>query len=187
MVEQGAIRREDLTRLLAAQRMVREKIGLIAVREGLMDEDRLTELLGEFLGIPLFKATIETIEKGVTQAIPKQLSLKAGVLPVGSGPNGELLLACQGPLAQAMMQTISRLAKRQIRLVLTSQNKLRKMQNMFFSRDFDTSIKLNTRVEVEDTGFVIEMFEKLMVRAINSGASDIHIEPEKDTLVVPSA
>jgi len=58
------------------------------------------------------------------------------------------------------------------------------MQNMFFSRDFDTSIKLNTRVEVDDSGFVIELLEKLMVRAINMGASDIHVEPEKDTLIV---
>jgi type IV pilus assembly protein PilB len=85
MVEKGAIKREDLTRLLAAQRMVREKIGLIAVREGLIDEDQLTELLGEFLGIPLFKASVDSIEKGATQAIPKQLALKAGVLPVGTG------------------------------------------------------------------------------------------------------
>ena len=184
MVEKEVIRREDLTRLLAAQRMIREKIGLIAVREGLIDEERLTELLGEFLGIPLFKASVDTIEKGATQAIPKQLSLKAGVLPVGTGPGGELLLACSAPLPQAMLQTISRLAKRQIRLVLTSQSKLRKMQNMFFSRDFDTSIKLNTRIEVDDSGFVVEMLEKLMVRAINMGASDIHFEPEKDSLVV---
>ena len=184
MVEKGDIKREDLTRLLAAQRMVREKIGLIAVREGLIDEDRLTELLGEFLGIPLFKAAVDSIEKGATQAIPKQLALKAGVLPVGTGSGGELLLACSGPLPQAMLQTISRLTKRQIRLVLTSRNRLRKMQNMFFSRDFDTSIKLNTRVEVDDSGFVIELLEKLMVRAINMGASDIHVEPEKDTLIV---
>jgi type IV pilus assembly protein PilB len=184
MVDKGAIKREDLTRLLAAQRMVREKIGLIAVREGLIDEDRLTELLGEFLGIPLFKASVDSIEKGATQAIPKQLALKAGVLPVGTGSGGELLLACSGPLPQAMLQTISRLTKRQIRLVLTSRNRLRKMQNMFFSRDFDTSIKLNTRVEVDDSGFVIELLEKLMVRAINMGASDIHVEPEKDTLIV---
>ncbi len=184
MVEKGAIKREDLTRLLAAQRMVREKIGLIAVREGLLDEDRLTELLGEFLGIPLFKASVDSIEKGATQAIPKQLALKAGVLPVGTGSGGELLLACSGPLPQAMLQTISRLTKRQIRLVLTSRNRLRKMQNMFFSRDFDTSIKLNARVEVDDSGFVIELLEKLMVRAINMGASDIHVEPEKDTLIV---
>jgi len=184
MVEKKAIRREDLTRLLAAQRMVREKIGLIAVREGLIDEDLLTELLGEFLGIPLFKASVDSIEKGATQSIPKQLALKAGVLPVGTGSGGELLLACSGPLPQAMLQTISRLTKRQIRLVLTSPNRLRKMQNMFFSRDFDTSIKLSTRVEVDNSGFVIELLEKLMVRAINMGASDIHVEPEKDTLIV---
>lgn len=184
LMEKGAIRREALSRLLTTQRMVREKIGTIAVREGLIDEDQLTEYLGEFLGIPLFKATVETIEKGVTRIIPMKMALKADVLPVGWGGNGELLLACSGPLSKTMLQTISRLTKRQVRLVLTSPRRLKKIQNLFFSRDYDTSIQLTGRVDVEDSGFVIELFEKLMLRAINQGASDVHLEPEKDSLVV---
>ncbi|WP_319406543.1 ATPase, T2SS/T4P/T4SS family [uncultured Desulfosarcina sp.] len=184
LVEKGAIRREVLSRLLSTQRMVREKIGTIAVREGLIDEDQLTEYLGEFLGMPLFKASVETIEKGITQIIPMKMALKANVLPVGWGPNGELLLACGGPLSKTMLQTISRLTKRQVRLMLTSPGRLKKIQNLFFSRDYDTSIQLTGRVDVEDSGFVIELFEKLMLRAINQGASDLHLEPERDSLVV---
>lgn len=184
LIAKGAIRRQDLTRLLTSQRMVKEKIGTIAMRENLITEDELTEYLGEFLGMPLFKATVENIEKGITQVIPNKMALKANVLPVGFGENGELLLACSGPLSNTMLQTISRLTKRQVRLVLTSPRKLKKMQNLFFSRDYDTSIKISGRVDVEDTGFIIELFEKLMLRAINQGASDVHVEPERDTLLI---
>lgn len=184
LVKKGAIRRVDLTRLLAAQRLVREKIGTIAMREGLLTEDELTAFLGEYLGMPLFKATVDTIEKGIIHVIPRKMALKANVLPVGSGENGELLLACSGPLSKTMLQTISRLSKRPVRLVLTSPRKLRKMQNLFFSREFDTTIKLTGAVDLEDTGFIIELFEKLMLRAINQGASDLHVEPERDALAI---
>ena len=184
LVNKGAITRDALSRLLATQRMVREKIGTIAVREGLLEEEELTGYLSEFLGIPLFKETVETIEKGILQIIPAKMSLKANVLPVGIGENGELLLACSGPLPKSMMQTISRLCRRQVRLTLTSPRRLKKMQNLFFSLQFDTSINLTRRIEVEDNAFVIELFEKIMVRAITSEASDIHVEPEKEELII---
>jgi type IV pilus assembly protein PilB len=184
LVDKGAINREALSRLLATQRMVKEKIGTIAVREGLLTEEEVTGYLAEYLGIPLFRDTVENIEKGIINIIPHQIAIKADVLPVGTGENNELLLACSGPLPKAMMQTISRLSKKQVKLVLTSPQKLRKMQNLFFSRQFDTTIQLPVRVDVEDTGFIIELFEKIMVRAVNLGASDIHVEPGKSDLVI---
>ncbi len=184
LVEKGVFSREALTRLLTTQRMVREKIGMIAVREGLLTEDQLTTHLSDFLGIPLFRQTLDTIEKGIVNAIPMKLSLKSNVLPVGTGEQGELLLACSGPLPQAMLQTISRLCKRQVRLVLTSQRQLKKMQNLFFSSQFDTTIKLDRPIETDDVGFIVELLEKLLVRAANMGASDVHLEPEKAELIV---
>ncbi len=184
LVKKGAVRRVDLTRLLAAQRLVREKIGTIAVREGLLTEDELTAYLGEYLGMPLFKATVDTIEKGIIRVIPKKMALKANVLPVGTGEGGALLLACSGPLSKTMLQTISRLSKQPVRLVLTSPRKLHKMQNLFYSREFDTAINLTGAVDLEDTGFIIELFEKLMLRAVNQGASDMHVEPERDVLAI---
>ncbi|MFH1020835.1 MAG: ATPase, T2SS/T4P/T4SS family, partial [Pseudomonadota bacterium] len=184
LVERGKITREQLSRLLATQRMVRDKIGMIAVREGLLGEEDLTANLAEFHGIPLYTRGLESIERGIVNAIPMKLSLKSNVLPVGTGEHGELLLACSGPLPQAMLQTISRLCKRQVRLVMTSQRQLKKMQNLFFSSQFDTTIKMDRPIEADDVGFIVELLEKLMVRAVNRGASDVHLEPEKSELIV---
>jgi type IV pilus assembly protein PilB len=184
LVKKRAINREALTRLLAAQRMVREKIGILVVREGLMDEEALTAHFSEFLGIPLLTDIPDHIEKPVLESIPVKMSLKAGVLPVGIGENGELMLACSAPPPSSMMQTISRLCRRPPRLLLTSSSKLKKMQGLFFSRQFDTSINLARRAEMDDNVFVIELLEKIIVRAIISEASDIHVEPENDELII---
>lgn len=184
LLAKKVITRRDLSELLASQRLVREKIGTIAVREGLLTEEELTGYLSEFLGIPLFNVEVEKIEKGIIKTIPKKMALKAGVLPVGTSENGELLMACAGPVQKGLLQNMSRLAKRQVKLVLTTPTKLKKMQNLFYSLEYDTTINLNRKIEVENIGFAIELLEKLMVRAINNGVSDIHVEPGKDELVI---
>ncbi|WP_300672548.1 type II/IV secretion system protein [Desulfoluna sp.] len=184
LVSRELVSRDALTGLLATQRLVKERIGLLAVREGLITDDQLAEALSGHLGIPLMGEMVTNIERGVVEAIPKKMALKAEVLPVGTGEKGELLLACSGPVPKGVLQNMSRLARRQIRLVLTTPKKLKKMQNLFFSRDYDTSIKINTAVAVEDIGFGIEIVEKILLRAVNQGASDIHVEPGKEALIV---
>ena len=184
LLEKRVITREVLSRLLASQRLVKEKIGIIAVREGFLTEDGLADYLSEFLGIPLLKHEVKIIEKGIIKSIPKKMALKAGVLPVGTGERGELLLVCAGPVQMVLLQNISRLVNKQVKLVLTTSTKLKKMQNLFYTMEYDTSINLNNKIEVENIGFAIELLEKLMLRAINKGASDIHVEPGMDELVI---
>ncbi len=183
LLEKNVVTRKALSGLLASQRLVREKIGTIAVKEGFLSEDELAGYLSEFLGIPLLNREVENIEKGIIKTIPKKMALKARVLPVGTGEKGELLLVCAGPVQMALLQNISRLANRQVKLVLTTSTKLKKMQNLFYTMEYDTSINLNDKIEVEGIGFAIELLEKLMLRAINKGASDIHVEPGRNELV----
>ncbi|HEC99270.1 MAG TPA: secretion system protein E [Proteobacteria bacterium] len=184
LLEKNVVTRKALSGLLASQRLVREKIGTIAVKEGFLTEEELAGYLSEFLGIPLLNHEVEIIEKGIIKTIPKKIALKAEVLPVGTGEKGELLLLCAGPVQMALLQNISRLANRQVKLVLTTSTKLKKMQNLFYTMEYDTSISLNDRIEVESIGFAIELLEKIMLRAINKGASDIHVEPGMDELVI---
>jgi type IV pilus assembly protein PilB len=184
LVRKNAISREALSKLVTTQRLVREKIGVIAVREGLLSEDEMIGYLSEFLEIPLFKSDMDTIDRGIIQVIPKKMALKANVLPVAVGEAGELILASSGPVPKSVLQTISRIAKKQVRLALTTATRLKRMQNLFFSQAYDTTIDLRKRIDIGDSGFIIELFEKIMVRAVNRNASDIHVEPEKDELVV---
>ncbi len=184
LLKKKVINRKTLSALLASQRLVKEKIGTIAVKEGLLTEDKLTSLLSEFTGIPLFDKNLETIEKGIVKTVPRKMALKAGILPVEINSNGVLLLACAGPVQMSILQNISRMAKKQIKLVLTTSSKLKKMQNLFYSMGYDTSINLKKSTDIDNTGFVIELIDKLLLRAVNMKASDIHIEPGFDNLVV---
>ena len=184
LVRRELLSREALTSLLSTQKLVKGRLGELAVREGILTEDQVVEALADHLKIPLMEGKVETIERGVVETIPGKMAMKAQVMPVGTGESGELLVACSGPVPRGVMQNLSRLAKRPVRLVLTTPRSLKRMQNLFFSQEVDTRIKATGKLSMEDIGFGIEIVEKLLLRAVNQGASDIHVEPGKEALGV---
>jgi len=83
------------------------------------------------------------------------------------------------------LQSVGRLVNRPVVLQLVSRGRLRKLQSEQYSRQFDTSIRLSAFAsDQEDLHQITELLEKLLLRAINMEASDIHIEPTRDDLVV---
>ncbi len=187
LVRQGLITRENLDQVLSVQRVVPEKIGQLLVREGLLTEDQVMQALSEFTGIPLSDGNGALLaDPQVVRLIPEKMARRAGVMPLVRNKANELLLACNGPVPRAMLQNISCLAQAPVRLVLVTERRLRKLQQMAYAREFDTKIDFRTQpVNGEDPDAVVELLEKLMVRAISqNNVSDIHFEPERDSLLV---
>ncbi len=184
LVNRAVLTNDQLSSLLSKQRVIGEKIGDTAVREGYLNQERLIEDLSAFLGIPLLSETVEEIQPEAVNLIPQKMCIKTGLLPVSLGRNNDLLMACSGPVPKAVIQNMSRLSQKQIKLVLTHRSKIKKLQNHYYSKGFDTSIKPEAALKSENTTFIIELFEKIMIRAINMGASDIHVEPETDELAI---
>ncbi len=184
LVNQGALTQEQVTTLVSKQKISKEKFGDVAVKDGLLEQGRMLQDLSDFLGIPLMSETVLDVRRDLVNLIPQKMCLKSGVLPVALGENNEILLACSGPVPQAVIQNMSRLSKRQIKLVLTTRSRVKKLQNHCYSMGFDTTIRPEAMLSGENATLIIELLEKLMIRAVNAGASDIHVEPEMDELVI---
>ncbi len=184
LVTNSVMTKEQLTTLLSKQKIIGEKIGIAAVKEGYLDDSSLLTYLSTFLGIPLLAQTVKDIKKETIHILPQKMCLKSGVLPVAFGKNNELLLACSGPVPKAVMQNMSRLAQKQVKLVLASRTQIKKLQSNYYARQFDTTIKPQSIIVSDNATFIIELFEKIMIRGINAGVSDIHVEPERDELVI---
>ena len=185
LVQRNIISRDAVSAILDEQRVVKEEFGQLAVRRGFLTEKEQVKYLSDFLGISLLD--VEEVFPGpaITSKITKKLALKLKLFPLGLGAGGELICACAGPINIAALQSVSRLVNRAVVLRLVTRSALRKMQNEQYSRQFDTSIKVSKLSgEDEDVHLISELLEKLLLRAINMEASDIHIEPTKADLVV---
>ncbi len=186
LVARQMITREELARLLSIQKAIPEKIGQLAVREGLISEDKCMVALSEFIGIPLADGTEGSPDADIARMIPEKMARLAGVAPLGRRDNGVLMLACNGPVAQSIMQNLSRLARCRVKLVLVPERQLKKLQQAVYARDVSTRIDWGARqADGDSLGFIVEMLEKIIVRAVTAGnVSDIHFEPEVDEFLV---
>jgi len=187
LVQKGFITREQLQRVLSIQKVVPEKIGQLLVREGLLKEDQVLGALSDYTRIPLYSPNgNQPVDPEVVRLVPEKMARRAGVMPLLRNENHELLLACNGPVPGTMLQNISRLAKSSVKLVLVTERQLRKLQQMAYARETDTSIEFKGQpAESDDINLIVELLEKLMVRAITrNNVSDIHFEPELDGFLI---
>ena len=186
LIQNKVLTKEAVSSILDEQRVVQDELGQLAVRRGLMEEKDLVRHLSGFLGIPIFEPQGVKPDPALTGKIPKKLALKLGLFPAGFGAGGELICACAGPVNIAALQSVGRLVNRTVALQLVSRSRLRKMQTELYSRQFDTSIKISAVAGGgdEDVHLISELLEKLLLRAINMEASDIHVEPTLRDLVI---
>ncbi|MBN2231404.1 MAG: Flp pilus assembly complex ATPase component TadA [Deltaproteobacteria bacterium] len=185
LLKAGAITREALSTLLEAQRLNRERLGVLTVRHGYLSEKEMTRLLAEFLGMPLLVQQVTDIDRKLLQLIPRKMALKNGIIPIGTDEKNAILCACAGAVGMNQLLAVARLADRPVKLVLTTPGNLKRLQNQFYSREFDTTIRVSESAAGEtDTGMIVELIEKLLVRAVTRGASDIHLEPRRDSLEI---
>ncbi len=186
LVQKGLITHDELGRIMSIQRVVPEKIGQLLIREGMLSEEEMMQALSDFSRIPLYERNGAAADRKLVRLVPEKTARRVGVVPLERNENNELLLACNGPVPRSMLQNISRLAKSPVKLVLVTERQLRRLQQSAYAREFDTRIDFRVQpVDSEDLNVVVEILEKLMIRAVSQGnVSDIHFEPEMDGYLV---
>jgi type IV pilus assembly protein PilB len=187
LVMKGLIDEEKLERALSIQRVVPEKLGQHFVREGYLSEEQMLQALADFSQVPLLQQEDAKPDPREVRQIPEAVARRAAVVPLWRGEGNELLLACQGPVPRSLLQSISRLARGPVKLVLVPDRQLRKLQQAAYTRGVDTKIDFRSQTfDTEDINVIVEILEKLLIRAIaqSRSVSDMHFEPEKGGFLV---
>jgi type II secretory ATPase GspE/PulE/Tfp pilus assembly ATPase PilB-like protein len=186
LIQKGLINQDELSRVLSIQRVVPEKIGHLLIREGILTEEQLMQALSDFSQIPLYDRNGDPPNPNVVKLVPEKMARRIGVMPLTRTEANELLLACNGPVPRSVLQNISRMARGPVKLVLVTERRLRRMHQAAYAKEFDTSIDFRVQaMDGDDMNLVVEILEKLMVRAISqNNVSDVHFEPEIDGFLV---
>jgi type IV pilus assembly protein PilB len=202
LVAEGLISTEQLERALGEQKTGGEKLGSILVRLNLLTEEQLIGFLSRQYGIPSITLSQLDIDPEVLQLVPAHLAKKYEVLPIKRVGNS-LTLAMADPTNVFALDDVAFMTNLQVLPVVASQAAIRKA----IERSYDPaatglndslhelSIEIG-EVEVVDDGGeaepTIDVFElkesadeapvvrivnRILVDAIQKGASDIHWEP----------
>jgi general secretion pathway protein E/type IV pilus assembly protein PilB len=196
LVEKGLITRAQLEEALAAQREDGERLDRVLVRLGFVSREQVLGALGDQFQMPVVDLTALSPDRHVLETLPTKLIYKQSCVPIDRH-NGTLTVATSDPFEITALDELRLLTGCSIELVLADEDELTKFIRVHYGVGGDTLDQLSTdRVDTEaiagdadeieqaQEASVIKLVNDLLVEAISERATDVHIEPYEDELVV---
>lgn len=192
----GKVTPEQLTSLKEQEKNEHKPLQDIAINANLISEKDLTKAFAEQIDVPFVEVNVKDIEKDILHLIPERIARQYGVVVYGLDEDGTKLLAMEDP---DDIQAISFLQKQlgnDVKIsIATKTNILQAIEQYrenisseiteIISGDEDDaeSEEVNEEDLAEDSP-VAQTVNLLIEGAIKSGASDIHIEPRENYVLV---
>ena len=194
LVQQGKMSERDVERTLLAQGEMGDMFGQVLVKLGLVSEQDVAQALSEQLGIPLQQAPDYPAEPVPLEAVAQEFLINNAVVPVAIDESGVRFAAVvpQDPfLAKALAMALDR----PVTIVLGLESDIARAQQLRlqspegeegedafgdqFSGQSDDDFIEHLK-DLASEAPVIRLVNQIIHRAVDMGASDIHVEPFED-------
>lgn len=205
LVHRGVLTDEQVSGALEYQRNAEGSplLGEVLLKLGLCTEDQILEALAEGCEVPFAHVSPKIADAKVIELLPRDFLEKHAVLPLFKIRN-RLVLAVTEPANVFMVEEVQRLTGLKVVIVCTTSKDIRAtlenhlpLANVFVIDEiFDESDaselslvedKIEDITDMEaaaDGSPVIKLVNYLVFHAVREGASDIHIEPDENSLRV---
>ncbi|MDP2943595.1 MAG: ATPase, T2SS/T4P/T4SS family, partial [Candidatus Omnitrophota bacterium] len=199
MVELGLITPEKLKKAKEEAEKTKESLRHALVKLGMVDEDDIISFIEEQMGIPRIDFSNYIIDLKVIDLIPESLARKHLLIPLFK-IGDTLTIAMVDPMDIFAIDEIRLKTNCQIEPVVVAEKDLLRVFDQYYGsrgtmEDIIKSIdkeKLGLKEGVEpelkalaglvEEAPVVKLVNLIIMEAIKAGASDIHIEPEENTL-----
>jgi general secretion pathway protein E len=203
LLQRGIITREQLEAALAEHRATGERLDRVLVRLGLASREQVLEAIGEQFHMPVVDLPSLAVPREVLDILPAKLVYKQNCAPIGRS-DGTLTVATSDPFELTVLDELRLLTGCAIELVLADEDELRVFIRAHYGVGGDTldamsaglaapgaegrtprgDVESVSEVEQAQEASVIKLVNDLLVEAIGERATDVHIEPYEDRLIV---
>lgn len=189
--ELGYITEDDIGRAVEYQKENKGvRIGGALIALNIITEHQMLDALGRRMGYEVVNISELTIDIQAVELIPKQLAEKYCMMGYKKG-DGLLYLLVNDPLNFYGIEDIRQIAGMELQVVLSEKAQIENAIQYYYSevsaRKAAKKASANTAVvtetveisieEGDDDTPIINLFNSILIRAYNSNASDVHIEP----------
>ena len=207
LLEQGLVTEEQLRECIGVQRSSGQSLASILVHRKYLEEEDLVVTLSEQLGIPHIRVANYKIPQEVLNEVPESLSRQYQMLPV-SVTGDVLTLAMADPLNIMALDDLRMLTSYEIEPVVALASELSEAIDAHYGgqqsselyeelvADSSETTDMDVVEEADDIGDigtlkaeaaeapVIRLVNLILAKALETRASDIHVEPFEKTLRV---
>ena len=186
LLNSGLISSEQLDLAQEEQRRQGIRLSRYLIEKGIISEEQFINVLEEFFSIPRVEPGQFNITSETAALIPAETAKRLKVMPLAHN-NGQLTVAMLDPLDLNCLDDLSRLTGLEINPVTARESSINYLIAQFYSIE-DTgnvieAIESNSDKKTDEAP-VIRMVNSLIEKAIDEEASDIHLEPDEDSLRV---
>jgi len=188
LVEQGLINKDDLRQALGRQDETLAPIGEILLEMQLVPENELLRALSQHLGINFLNIAendAEVVDNTLASLLTRDLCQRLMVVPLflyAEDSRRYLTLAMADPTNREAIREVEHVTEATVNPVLT----MRAAIDTGIEKMYAFNPALDTETEISESGAfgVVLLLNRLLARAVEMLASDIHIEPRPDEVVV---
>ncbi|HTN29378.1 MAG TPA: GspE/PulE family protein [Pseudomonas sp.] len=195
LIEAGLIDDSQLQRALQEQKRTGVKLGRAVVDLGFISETRLLKALSEQLRIPFVELSHYKFDTALTQSLPEAVARRFRVIVLSRQADG-LLLGMADPLNLYALDEAERLLGKPVYPAVVLEADLLAALERIYRRSSEIASlagQLEERLEEADFDFggisqdnqdapVVRLLQTLFEDAVQTKASDIHIEPDDKVL-----
>ncbi len=183
LLDRGVLQQNELTIALRLQRNEKKKLGSILVEQGFLNEEQLTSLMAEFFKLPLFTLKDVVLSPELMSAVPQAVALKNRIVPV-LVKEDEIFVACAEPVNKFILENLRRMNGKRINPVYMADSELSLVLKQVYPdcAGTETSVLPEENVDPAGPDYAMKVLDNTILKAIALGASDLHMEPEKNGL-----
>ncbi len=198
LLERGLISDEQLEQAIAEQNRTGERLDHLLVRLGFVTSGEVIEAIGQQFSLPIVDLDAVEVDDEVLRLLPPKLVFKQRCVPIARN-NGALRVATCDPFELTAFDELRLTTGMAIELVLADEQDIRKFIRTHYGVAGDTLEGLTAEpetlesdhvtsdadeIEQAQEASVVKLVNDLLVEAIRERATDVHIEPYEDRLVI---
>lgn len=208
LCDRGLLTPEGLEHAVSEQRRTGQVLGAVLVRMGLVTEKDMLEALHRQLGLPLVDLDTTAPDELALGTITEEVARKYEAIPLEVQARKTLVVAMVDPLNAAAIEDLRFLSGLFIKPVLASPSQIAAAIERYYHIDSSMNEVIQSIVASEDDVIInavsdsderkaidelrkeaegrpiVRLANWLLRRAVESRASDIHIEPQPNQLLV---
>jgi type IV pilus assembly protein PilB len=212
LVSKGLLTRKELVEVLNEQHNQGGRLGEVILRLKMLGDSDITQALAEHLSTECFSfEDISKVDMNVARMLPESIAKRFSLVAVGE-VDDKVIVVMADPLDVVAIDTIRLKLKRQVKVVISSQQEiLHAIEVIYHGSDVEEQ-RLRDLVELQVDGQdieiendalleeiaeadisseaaatkapVIRFVDLLLSQAVKSRASDIHIEPQERSMAI---
>jgi len=209
LVSKELLSHRELSEALKEQREHGGRLGEVLLRLKMLNDEDVTLALAEYLSMDYARLDdIDQIDMNLARMLPENIAKRFCLVVIGQ-TDDSVIIAMADPLNVIAIDTITLRIKRQIKVVISSPQKIRQtIEAIYHGSDVEeqqlrdlVEFEVSTEQSQEDLfaediteadiseeaatkAPVIRFVDLLLSQAVKSRASDIHIEPQEHSMMI---